>query len=82
MTEPNTVSMDREMPEAKADPPVTVPFAAALSSVATARTLWVPAVNNHGGFGRWAFIEIDDPWNAGNLVRAFVQQHSLATEAV
>ncbi len=25
------------------------------AKVATARTLWVPAVNNHGGFGRWAF---------------------------
>ena len=23
--------------------------------------LWVPAVNNHGGFGRWAFLEIDRP---------------------
>jgi len=34
------------------------------AKAATARTLWVPAVNNHGGFGRWAFIEIDDPWDA------------------
>jgi len=34
------------------------------AKVATARALWVPAVNNHGGFGRWGFIEIDDPWNA------------------
>jgi type III restriction enzyme len=24
----------------------------------TAHTLWVPAVNNHGGFGRWAFLEM------------------------
>jgi type III restriction enzyme len=32
--------------------------------VATARNLWIPAINNHGGFGRWAFIEIDDPWDA------------------
>ena len=39
------------------------------AKVATARTLWVPAVNNHGGFGRWAFIEIDDPWNAQNAIR-------------
>ncbi len=39
------------------------------AKVATARTLWVPAVNNHGGFGRWAFIEIDDPWDAQNLLR-------------
>jgi len=29
--------------------------------VATMRNLWVPAVNNHGGFGRWAFTEIRDP---------------------
>ncbi len=36
---------------------------------ATARTLWVPAVNNHGGFSRWRFIEIDDPWNAENQIR-------------
>lgn len=40
------------------------------AKVATACTLWVPAVNNHGGFGRWAFIEIDDPWNAKNLIRS------------
>jgi len=39
------------------------------AKVSTARTLWVPAVNNHGGFGRWAFIEIEDPWNAQNLIR-------------
>jgi type III restriction enzyme len=25
---------------------------------ATARDLWVPAVNNHGGFGRWGFVEV------------------------
>ena len=37
------------------------------AKVATARTLWVPAVNNHGGFGRWAFIEIADPWDAENI---------------
>ncbi len=32
--------------------------------VATARSLWVPAVNNHGGLGRWAFVEVRDPWRA------------------
>lgn len=37
--------------------------------IATARNLWVPAVNNHGGFGRWAFIEIADPWDCKNVVR-------------
>jgi type III restriction enzyme len=42
------------------------------AKVATARTLWIPAVNNHGGLGRWAFLEIDDPWDAANTIRAFV----------
>ncbi|MDP9367976.1 MAG: restriction endonuclease subunit R, partial [Chloroflexota bacterium] len=38
--------------------------------VRTARQLWVPAVNNHGGFGRWAFVEMTDPWDAKNAIRA------------
>ena len=25
------------------------------------RNLWVPAVNNHGGFGRWSYCELKDP---------------------
>jgi len=41
--------------------------------VAAARNLWVPAINNHGGFGRWAFLEIKDPWNAKNLIRDFLE---------
>jgi len=41
--------------------------------VATARDLWGLAVNNHGGFGRWAFLEITDPWNAKNEIRNFLQ---------
>lgn len=28
----------------------------------TAKTLWVPAVNNDGRFGRWAFHEFTDVW--------------------
>lgn len=39
------------------------------AKVATARDLWVPAVNNHGGFGAWAFLEIRDPWNAKTEIR-------------
>ena len=27
----------------------------------TTRNLWVPAVNNHGGFGRWSYCELKDP---------------------
>ena len=40
------------------------------AKVTTARTLWVPAVNNHGGFGRWAFVELTDPWDAQRTIRA------------
>jgi type III restriction enzyme len=34
------------------------------AKVETAKTLWVPAVNNQGEFGQWAFLEVTDPWNA------------------
>jgi len=44
------------------------------AKVATARVLWVPAINNHGGFGRWGFIEVADPWNAQSLIRGFLRQ--------
>jgi type III restriction enzyme len=40
--------------------------------VETARTLWVPAVNNDGRFGRWAFLEISDPWDAKHTIRATI----------
>ncbi|MBW2149425.1 MAG: DEAD/DEAH box helicase family protein [Deltaproteobacteria bacterium] len=42
------------------------------AKVATARNLWVPAINNHGAFGRWDFIEITDPWDAKNTISAFL----------
>lgn len=48
------------------------------AKVATARRLWVPAVNNHAGFGRWAFIEITDPWRAKSLLRAALAQPAVA----
>ncbi|HVF53166.1 MAG TPA: DEAD/DEAH box helicase family protein [Actinomycetota bacterium] len=31
------------------------------AKVTTARDLWVPAVNNHGVFGMWAFLECSNP---------------------
>ncbi len=43
------------------------------AKVSTARTLWVPAVNNHGEFGRWAFVEISDPWDAQNTIRGMLE---------
>jgi type III restriction enzyme len=43
------------------------------AKVSAARTLWVPAVNNHGGFGRWEFIEIADPWDALTTIRRLLE---------
>ena len=51
------------------------------AKVATARTLWVPAINGHGGFGRWAFIEISDPWDAKNTIRATIQSTTTAIKS-
>jgi type III restriction enzyme len=42
------------------------------AKVATARDLWVPAVNHEGAFGRWAFYEVRDPWNAKRELRQFL----------
>lgn len=39
----------------------------------TARDLWIPAVNNHGGFGRWRFIEVTDPWEAASMIDSLVR---------
>ena len=47
----------------------------------TARSLWVPAVNNHGGFGRWAYIEDFDPWDAQNSIRKFLGERPLEESA-
>jgi type III restriction enzyme len=44
------------------------------AKVSTARNLWVPGINNHGGFGRWGFIEISDPWDAKNTIRAVIEK--------
>lgn len=44
---------------------------------ATARDLWLPGVNNDGRFGRWDFIEISDPWDAQNTIRAHVSNDGL-----
>jgi type III restriction enzyme len=43
------------------------------AKVETARSLWVPAINNDGRFGRWAFLEISDPWDAKSTIRAFLE---------
>ncbi|MBS1717343.1 MAG: DEAD/DEAH box helicase family protein [Armatimonadetes bacterium] len=42
------------------------------AKVETAKSLWVPAVNNHGGLGRWGFIEIQDPWETRRLIQSLL----------
>ncbi len=37
------------------------PAVQAADKAGTARNLWVPAVNGHGGFGRWGYCEVTDP---------------------
>ena len=51
-----------------------------LAKVTTAREFWVPGVNELREFGRWAFIEISDPWATAVTIRAFLAQ--LANEVV
>ena len=48
------------------------------AKVTTTETLWVPAVNNEGIFGRWAFLEIDaDNRNkAMQVIRKFLNSHA------
>jgi type III restriction enzyme len=43
------------------------------AKAATAISFWVPAVNNHLGLGRWSFLELTDPWDATNLIRAHLK---------
>ncbi|MBI2759967.1 MAG: hypothetical protein HYX51_00885 [Chloroflexi bacterium] len=45
----------------------------------TARGLWVPAVNAAGVYGRWAFLEVLDPWDVANTIRATLPTLSSAT---
>ena len=40
------------------------------AKIAAAADLWVPAVNNWGGLGRWAFLEVTHMENAAELIRS------------
>ena len=50
------------------------------AKTAAARNLWIPAINNQGEFGKWAFIEISDPWDAKNTIRAELTRLSCKLE--
>jgi hypothetical protein len=51
------------------------------AKVMTASTLWVPAVNNHGAFGRRAFQEVNDPYDALVAIRLVVSRVAHSTSA-
>lgn len=44
------------------------------TKVDTARTLWIPAVNNAERFGRWRFVEVTDPYEGADMVRSIVAE--------
>ncbi len=50
------------------------------AKASTATNLWVPAVNNHGGFGRWAYVEVLDITSTKATVRAAVQAAAATPE--
>ncbi len=52
-----------------------------MQKVRTATELWLPAVNGHAGFGRWDFIEIIDPWDAQNSIRAHLASKRVEHDA-
>jgi hypothetical protein len=43
------------------------------AKVTTTQTLWIPAVNGHGEFGRWTFLEVRDPWDAQNEIQRILR---------
>jgi type III restriction enzyme len=44
------------------------------AKIETASTLWVPAVNNSGAWGRWAFVQVLDPWNAKKEIEKILHE--------
>lgn len=50
------------------------------TKVETTRTLWVPAINNAGEYGRWDFIEVSDPWDLQNTVRVKFAESPVGSE--
>ena len=50
------------------------------AKVATTKTLWIPAVKNHGGLGRWDFLEITDPWDAQKSIRMYLSKQTAETD--
>ena len=49
------------------------------AKIMTARTLWVPAANNDGAFGRTAFLEVTGPYDVLEPIRSVVSHQSVLT---
>lgn len=49
--------------------------------VDTARTLWIPAVNNAGRFGRWRFTEVTDPFETQKMINAIATEKATVGES-
>ncbi len=47
-----------------------------VQKVNTVENMWLPAVNTHGEFGEWTFLEITDPWDMQNTIREFMNEYS------
>jgi type III restriction enzyme len=47
----------------------------AKEKMATMETYWVPGVNNHGHYGRWAFAEFTDVYEMHSDFEAKVEAH-------
>ena len=47
-----------------------------VQKVNTVNNMWVPAVNNAGEFGEWAFLELTDPWDMQNTIREFMSKYA------
>lgn len=45
------------------------------------KNLWVPAVNNHGGLGRWSILEIRDIYDAEKAIRDCLAELALRRSA-
>ncbi len=48
---------------------------------ATMNDMWVPAINNDGRFGRWGFLEVTDPFNLKNAIRAWIEMPDMFQSA-
>ncbi len=47
------------------------------AKVGTMQSLWVPGVNATGLYGKWDYIEVQDPWDAQNSIRRAIKQIQL-----